>query len=207
MPCGCVLAFYASLPFIGTAPAVVQFEQEWWVNESWGFHAIRGNRASGTIAVSRTGSRLNRIEGAAYRYHFWPEGQWNADLLYDAATDSSWSKNRDTGEVYGRPCQCSWDKSVDRSPQCEVTARRWFGERTVRARDGSVAGQPVVRWRVRDADEEAETALAPGLGCEVMELVRTTFGKFGIPASRSRFVVTAYKAGEPDAAYFRVPQK
>lgn len=206
MPCGCVFAVFAWLPLSGAAPATLTFEEGDWRNESWGFHAIHGHRQSGIVAVSGNGSRLNRMEGSSYQYHFLPgPGGVRVDLLYLALEDAYYTKWSGSDEVQRSACMCTWQRQKpDPEADCIAVARHWFGLEAERAGTGQVAGQRVVRWRVGGAKE---IALAPERGCEVMEKVSTSYGRFGIPSARYRFVVTSYKPGEPDPALFRAPHQ
>ena len=71
---------------------------------------------------------------------------------------------------------------------------------------GRIAGTPVVRYRRVDEDGEVtELALAPALGCELMEEEHTWKGTWGIPGAKWHYVVTSYTAGEPDFQVFQIP--
>ena len=203
MPCGCALAFFAWLPLSGTAPATLTFEEVEWRNESWGFHAVHGHRHSGLVAVSRDGSRLNRLEGNSYRFYFWTEQRRKVTLVH-RAPDNAYYTKWEQAEWQREACACSWLPRVsDPQSGCAKAARNWLTLNPEPAGEGRVAGQRVVRWKVGDTEE---VALAPDQGCEVMELVSTTFGRFGIPASRYHCLVTSYKPGEPDPALLQAPQ-
>jgi hypothetical protein len=200
------MAFFAWLPLSGAVPATLTFEEGSWRNESWGFHAIHGHRQTGMVAVAGDGSRLNRLEGSSYRFHFLPDrGGGRIDLLYAASEGAYYTKWFGSDEVQRSECHCTWERlKPDPGADCKVMAQHWLGLEVQRAGTGKVAGQNVVRWRVADQEE---IGLAAERGCEVMEKVSTSYGRFGIPAARYRFLVTSYRPGEPDPALFRVPQK
>jgi len=202
------MAFFAWLPLSGAVPATLQFEKEDWQNTSWGFHSIHGSRTTGMVAVSGSGSRLNRLNAQSYRFHVWPEFKASVDLLYIAGEDTTYVIESGSKTVHEAVCACAWEKrDADRTPTCSATAKRILGRTAVRSGLSWRAGQRVIRWRVLDGDESEEVELAPGAGCEVMEQVKTWYGRFRLPSSRWRFAVTSYTPGEPDPALFRVPQK
>lgn len=93
---------------------------------------------------------------------------------------------------------------VDDDRECRKTVeeRLHAGKRI---RNDRIAGVDVVRYLAVDDYEEIQLSLAPSLGCEVMEHVRTYPGTLGIPGARWRYRVTSYKSGEPDPGLFRLP--
>ncbi|HME07414.1 MAG TPA: hypothetical protein VKG25_10200, partial [Bryobacteraceae bacterium] len=70
-----------------------------------------------------------------------------------------------------------------------------------------IAGRFIVQYQKLDDDDGVvhELALAPALGCEVMEELKRWPGTLGIPGAEWRYRVTSYQAGEPDGNLFQVP--
>ena len=67
-------------------------------------------------------------------------------------------------------------------------------------------GVPVLEYRSDNNNlPKVYRALAPSLGCEIMDDLELRFGKFGVPQYVIRYRITSYKLKEPDKKLFELP--
>lgn len=208
MPCGCVLIAYLGLATIWDGNArTLSFEIDDWSNQSWGFHNIDRRRIRCEVAVGNDGSRMNSREHAVFHHYFIPSGSAKVRAIYTASDHAAFWIDDSTRTARGGPCSCTWQpfRTFPDDRKCSRTAQARL-DRAQEAGSRKVAGYEAVQYRgVSDGGEEIELSLAPTLGCEVMELVRTWPGTLGIPGARWRYRITSYRSAQPDPKLFQVP--
>jgi hypothetical protein len=207
MPCGCVLLAFAGLSIPNGLPRTIELEINRWENTSWGFHAINRSQVRCTVAVSGDGSRSNSCHAKLFRHYLVPDGRWRWHSIYLVPQNTAFQIDHERREFSGGPCACTWTSERLRigDHECRETAMQWSSS-VKRSGSGSIAGHKVICYR--DADETGrvqEVALAPALGCELMEETTTYAGTLGIPGARSHFRVKSYVAGEPTRSLFVLP--
>lgn len=206
MPCKCVLLAYLGLSTIWDGPArTLHFRIDSWQNSSWGFHEIDRQHVECEVAVAGDGSRVNACEYEAFRNFFFRQERRSDRTVYLRKSNAAFEvdeRSRRTREV---PCTCTWTPmtAIDDDSSCSRTAAiRLPG--ASRAGKGSIAGHEVVRYlRRHGTGETVSLSLAPGLACEVMEEVRTSYGRLRLPAARWHYKVEGYRSGEPNIEEFR----
>jgi hypothetical protein len=182
------------------SPRTLQFEIDDWRNTSWGFHAIDRSTTRCEVAISGNGSRMNKCHSRYFHHYLIPAGSSYLHTLYLRAANSAYTIDDENRTARGGECKCRWEiarlKSEDYN--CSQAARmRLPGARYVgRARIG---GAQVTEYQHIGRDGTLRRlALAPGLGCEVMEEVERRKGTLGILGAQRHYRVTTYIPGEPN---------
>lgn len=206
MPCGCVLLAYAGLSFLDGQPRTIHFQIDRWENNSWGFHNVERDIAGGTVAISSDGSRSNVLEFESRKFYFISQGHFRSHSLYRRRENIGYRIDDQARTVHPVPCSCTWTPAELRQddPDCSQTASAYFNGKRISY--ATVAGISVVRYRLVDESTSEEMALAPLLGCDIMDHERTTFNDFGLPTSYYHLAVTTYVPGEPDPVLMMLPQ-
>ena len=216
MPCGCILLVYMGLPLIGVGgpPPILDglartlhAEHDIWQNTSWGFHGIARQHGSYDVAITGNGSRVNRVELTSYRLWFLPHPEGWIHSLYLQPENAGYTIDDSARTIRGGPCHCFWPLArlhlVD--PGCKATIAELLPEAR-QTGAGRVAGQDVLRFQASGENGSiTEIALAPGLGCQVLEYDTRWPGTWGIPGTGQHWVVTGYASGEPDPKLFHLP--
>ncbi len=207
MPCGCALPAYVGLWILDGRPRTLRFEITNWQNQSWGLHNIDRLEARCEVAIAGDGSRSKRCASETFRYYFVPNGHWAMHSLYKRPESTGFEIDDTARSASGGPCACTWElhRLEVGDPDCATSANRILGAGKPMGA-GLTAGQRVLHSVTTTEDgEQQQVSLAPALDCEVMEVVHTCKGTFGIPGAKWRYAVTSYVSGEPDASYFQIP--
>lgn len=207
MPCGCVLLAYMGLSILDGMPRALQLQINSWENRSWGIHNIDRSRTRCDVSISIDGSRMNRCKEETFTGYFIPRDQWNWHSIYLRPDNVAFRIDDAAHTVQGGDCRCTWQLLLPHSQDSECTrTAQQYSAAAKRQTDSQVLGHRVVRYRAIDKEgTEIELSLAPALGCEVMEHVKTWAGTLGIPGAKWHYRVTAYRAGEPDREVFSLP--
>lgn len=184
------------------------FQIDEWRNQSWRLHSIERHRTRCEVGVATDGSRSNRCEQESFKNYFVPSGDVSMHTIYLRSQNVGYAIEDTARVVHGGSCGCT--SKVPRVVSDDDAACRRNAEvrlpRGQRVGDGQIAGHAVVRYRADTEDGAVtELSLAPALGCEAMEEVRTWPGTLGIPGARWRYRVTDYKPGEPAPSLFQMP--
>lgn len=207
MPCHCVLLAYVGLSIWDGLPRTLNLKIEDWQNESWGIHDIDRRTIQCEIAISANGSRMNRCDSQYFHHFFISAGSSAERTLYLHPTRLGYTIDDGRRIADGGECRCTWnpERLILGDSNCGQTAK-------IRIPDGKqIAGARIANaWVVQYRDEGIDgtvhqLALAPELGCEVMEEIVRKKGTLGIPGAYWHYLVTMYKPGEPDKSRFQVP--
>ena len=208
MPCPCVLLACIGLPIWDGAPRTIHFEIDEWENKSWGLHAIDRRAIRCVTAVSASGSRANQCNSELFHHYFVPYDSGSLHTIYQGPLHSGYSIDDEHRTARGGECSCWWElvrQKADDSTCCQTADELLPGGKYVGS--DRIAGRFLVQYQKQDDDDGVvhELALAPELGCEVMEQLQRWPGTLGIPGAEWRYRVTSYQAGEPDGSLFQVP--
>ena len=208
MPCACALASYMGLwQMLGDAPArTFEFHVDAWQNTGWGLHNIDRRTISGNVAVSRDGSRRNKLSAVFYRHYFFRRADYELETIYRRPEHVLYRFDDGGNVITTSSCSCTWDTDLlpKFDSECRQAATARLGKST-RLGNGYVAGVPVVRYRAIDKDERHDLALAPQFNCNLLEETRDTYNSLGLPTAHMYFVVISYKPGEPHSQLFALP--
>lgn len=196
----------------------VRFVIDDWSNSSWGIHRIRRTVSTCEVSVAGDGSRNNDCEYRGFRHFLIPEEKpYRERHLYLRIPHQLWSENKNTGEIHGGNCECSWTIQQNLTPQfadpdCSIHAREILHDKSTRRAkwEGADAGHRVITYTTDPPEDSGspveEMSFAPDLNCTILESRTTWPGSFGIPGARWHYRVLDYRRGDPDPAKFQIPQ-
>lgn len=194
------------IPTVPDSSGIYQFEYVRWDNQSWGLHNVSHIKLHCEMAVASNGSRVNRCYAEGFHHYIISQGQDSGHVLYVEPTRECYSINHEARTVGHGFCRCwkdspssSKDSNCNRRASAELPNGKFIGS-------SEVAGARVVEYREEGNDGRLTyLALAPSLGCEIMDSLELQFGKFGVPTSIIRYRITSYKPGEPGNSLFELP--
>jgi hypothetical protein len=200
-----------------TLPGTYTFSSESWRNKSWGLYDIDRTTESGVVRIGVDGSRASVIESRSYSKYFFLKDSSSFKTLYREDEHLAYAideRARKIGVVpcvarrmvgspplVGKPpCSPVQPQGAD-DAQCSQAAKRvlaggklvglgWTaGLRTARyqyiAKTRVVNGRPIAPFT-------SEVALAPGLGCEVVESTYITYNSISLPIEYHHFVTRSF---------------
>lgn len=193
-----------TLPLLEGVPRTIEFKQIDWDSSHW----TETYTTSGVIATSSDRSRTNVVQQNGRWLNLLPASEHAVHTIYLSKLQTAYVIDHQQHTVLVVPCRCSWSVGQlwPQDDQCLAVANLYvYAGVPVKERVGQIAGFPVIWYRWIDHSRVQEFAFAPTLQCEVMEEVRIELGKFGLPNSYSRFMITKYVPGEPRPDVFTPP--
>jgi hypothetical protein len=207
MPCGCALAAFISvIRLLDSGVGTATFEMEKWDVQN-GFQEVQHYQLSGTMGASRSGSRFHQIHAVVFRHYFLPDLDNTEHSILRKSDDLYYVVDHSTKVAEQFRCACSWQEP-DPPPYDEAcrSAAELLHPTAESLGFGKIAGFGVVRYKAFSESQYDEFALAPQLGCEVLEHRATTYNTWGFPTSHLYFVVRSYLPGDPPAELFQPPE-
>jgi hypothetical protein len=217
----CVVVATAWVYMHATVPGTYSYSLESWHNKSWGFYDLDRETENGVVRIAVNGSRATTIEHHSYGKYFFLKDGWSFDTLYRDNEHLAYvvdSKARKIGVVQCFDAQsvCSpvRPRVVDNGMCSQAANQTIPGGRFIGL--GRTADLTTARYKFRGGPLEVgghtvvgrytyEVALAPELGCELVESMHVTYNSVALPTDYTHFVTRSFKRELPSPNVFMLP--